>query len=253
MEVESIIDFFSEYSRFRDSNPLPLPEKVKNKYIRSFMNTTETATTSDFRKWLRENYSKTIVVSEDEVPYPPPFSRKRCDVCFSGSDAQTSNYIWEWGVEFKRIQFWGNNGKGNDYGTAKLISPYDRDRSMIHDAKRLALNFKKSKRKVLILYGFESDQNLISSALKRENEKEIKNKINVSFIKNLQKLLNAEDKKELKLAPLCQIFEATMKILHPNITIIPSGNLQIGEFTGHPTGGNLAVKAYEICLTGDHA
>jgi len=71
---------------------------------------------------------------ETEVPYPG-LPRARCDLLFStsGWTRQTP----EWAIELKRIQFVGDNGKNNDFNVQKMLSPYLKDRSLIHDIERM--------------------------------------------------------------------------------------------------------------------
>ena len=65
----------------------------------------------------------------------PDVPRAKCDHVFS-SDLAASDEP-EWGIEVKKIEFVGNNGKANDYGVGKMLSPYLKDRGLLHDAARL--------------------------------------------------------------------------------------------------------------------
>jgi hypothetical protein len=76
--------------------------------------------------------------------------RGKCDLIIKNSDSEDI----EWAIEIKRIQFVGDNGKGNDFALPKTLSPYLKDRSMIHDVYKLRDGFD-SDRKAVIAYGFE--------------------------------------------------------------------------------------------------
>ena len=58
-----------------------------------------------------------------ELRYPTWHGRGNCDVAVID---QAENAIWA--IEVKRIQFVGDNGKNNDFGLAKVLSPYNKDR-----------------------------------------------------------------------------------------------------------------------------
>lgn len=62
----------------------------------------------------------------------------------------------EWGIEVKRLQFVGDNGKNGDHEVAKVLSPYLKDRGMLHDALRLR-EYGFSRRIAVVGYGFDYD------------------------------------------------------------------------------------------------
>lgn len=64
----------------------------------------------------------------------PSVARTKCDHTFSTEEGDDKE---EWGIEVKKIEFIGNNGKNNDYGVGKMLSPYLKDRGLLHDAVRL--------------------------------------------------------------------------------------------------------------------
>ena len=86
-----------------------------------------------------------------EVPYPN-ISRAKCDLTLSTNGLPIGTP--EWAIEVKHIALVGNNGKNNDYGVAKILSPYLKDRSLIHDIERLK-KFGAGKRKAVIGYCFD--------------------------------------------------------------------------------------------------
>lgn len=85
------------------------------------------------------------------VPYPN-IARARCDHVFSTIAGQQP----EWAIEQKFISFVGDNGVNNDYGVGKLLSPYLKDRGVLHDAARLrGSSF--TDRVAVVLYCFNYD------------------------------------------------------------------------------------------------
>lgn len=96
-----------------------------------------------------------------EVPYPTLNATTKIDHVFS-----TDSLVFEgleWGIEVKRLQFAGNNGGQNDYQVAKVLSPYLKDRGLLHDALRLqAHGF--TRRIAVIGYGFDYDLDSLAHA-----------------------------------------------------------------------------------------
>jgi hypothetical protein len=98
-----------------------------------------------------------------EVPYPR-LARARCDLVFSSSAWSGSQP--EWAVELKRIQFVGDNGKNNDFNVQKMLSPYLKDRSLIHDIHRMREHPLASKHAV-VAYCFSYNFNTCDEAQRR--------------------------------------------------------------------------------------
>ena len=73
-----------------------------------------------------------------EVSYP--VGRGKCDLvlCGSGFKPEFGLAAYEWAIENKYVRFIGDNGKNNDYGVTKVVSPYRKDRSSVLDAERQA-------------------------------------------------------------------------------------------------------------------
>lgn len=93
-------------------------------------------------------------VHQTRVRYPGLPATAKCDhvlttdgVGFEGD---------EWGLEVKRLQVVGDNGKRNDYATTKVLSPYLKDRGMLHDAARLR-EYGFTRRIAVVAYSFDYD------------------------------------------------------------------------------------------------
>lgn len=70
------------------------------------------------------------IVSETPYPHSP---RDRCDIVVR--EINSGKPVWA--IEVKHIALVGDNGKNNDYGVTKMLSPYLKDRSLRHDVIRL--------------------------------------------------------------------------------------------------------------------
>lgn len=116
--------------------------------------------------WWDKTFPEDFQNKSDYVlHYPYDTLKGHCDVVFNTNNSKrTENY--EWAIEYKYIGLVGNNGKNNDYGLAKALSPYLKDRSLIHDVERLRES-KFAQEKAVILYGFEYDFNTCAIAEKK--------------------------------------------------------------------------------------
>lgn len=101
------------------------------------------------------------------VPYPNLPNKAACDHVFSTIPGDTP----EWGVEAKFVSFVGNNGKGNDHGVGKILSPYLRDRGVLHDVARLRESTF-TRRAAVMLYAFNYDSETCDEAERRHGASE---------------------------------------------------------------------------------
>lgn len=149
-----------------------------------------------------------------EVSYP--VGRGKCDLVLSGKGFKPEFGLaaYEWAIENKYVRFIGDNGKNNDYGVTKVVSPYRKDRSSVLDAERL-LTFNLAEKKAIIMYGFEFDSNSHSLALKwcDENYSAESDKKNRDRVKNMKSILDKADPKthEMSMRDLIPLFEAAAK------------------------------------------
>lgn len=149
-----------------------------------------------------------------EVSYP--VGRGKCDLVLSGKGFKPEFGLaaYEWAIENKYVRFIGDNGKNNDYGVTKVVSPYRKDRSSVLDAERL-LTFNLAEKKAIIMYGFEFDSNSHSLALEwcDENYSAESDKKNRDRVKNMKSILDKADPKthEMSMRDLIPLFEAAAK------------------------------------------
>ena len=143
----------------------------------------------------------------------------------------------EWAIELKKIVFVGDNGKNNDYGPSKFISPFLKDRSLAHDVTKLK-EANISRKKAVIGYGFNYDLPTLSQASQRfpQYSDRINNAIDVCKSAGMPN-------KDLNMDYLLDI--ADFIIQKQNVT----GELMKREFKDawkHPLGGNGIVFGWEI-------
>lgn len=100
---------------------------------------------------------------ETEVDYPTTEvpSTTKLDHVFT-SDGRVGEAP-EWGIELKRLQFVGDNGRNGDHEVAKVLSPYLKDRGMLHDALRLR-EYGFTRRIAIVGYGFDYDSASLARA-----------------------------------------------------------------------------------------
>ena len=142
----------------------------------------------------------------------------------------------EWGIEVKRLQSVGDNGKGNDYATAKVLSPYLKDRGMLHDALRLR-EYGFSRRVAVIGYSFDYDRASMLEALHRHKSEEAK-----SVLNEISKVLK-KNGGSLHTRPLIEFADAIMGLR--GLTSGPRAQRDF-EAWRHPAGGRGVVFGWEI-------
>ena len=125
-------------------------------YLPGVKTLTEVQFVSEFATWWFDTYPNDFnSISKQalalEVPYRD-LRRANCDLvfCTDGSPLHDP----EWAIEFKHISLAGNNGKTNDYGVPKMLSPYLKDRSLMHDILRLKASSPAHK-KAVVGYAFD--------------------------------------------------------------------------------------------------
>jgi hypothetical protein len=132
-----------------------------------------TLTEAQFRDELADwwNVSVPGYFMEREIPYPEN-RRCKCDiglvrkeVWMEDEEIDRHHTELDWAIELKYVRFVGDNGKINDYGLGKVVSPYKGQHSSNLDAMRLSKT-SMGKRKAVIMYGFEFDKLSVSKCRK---------------------------------------------------------------------------------------
>ena len=108
-------------------------------------------------EWWNNNFADIKFLRE--IKYPEN-GRWKCDIGLTSvprnSSIRTDDSL-DWAIELKYIRFIGDNGKVNNFGLGKVVSPYKAEHSSVGDAMRLSQT-RMGQRKAVIMYGFEFDQ-----------------------------------------------------------------------------------------------
>lgn len=188
--------------------------------------------------WWFKTYPDDFKSSSDyalarEVKYPK-LPRAKCDLVLS-SDGSPMDFP-EWAIEVKHISFAGNNGKNNDFNVQKMLSPYLKDRSLIHDIRRLQ-SFPMGQKQAVLGYCFEYSAATIAEALERFSSAS-----DLEVIGNIKKVIHL-NQGPLEIDPVAsfadQVFEG-LNLTNPMVK---------KEFKGawrHPAGGNGTIFAWQI-------
>lgn len=239
MELTDILTRFSEGLSFVDVNTTHVSRNARTgeTYLPGVKTMSERKFVEELVHWWKSTYPtdfNPINSIETEVPYPD-IPRANCDLILS-SDGSTSDNP-EWSIEVKHIALVGNNGKNNDFGVAKILSPYLKDRSLIHDIYRLQ-NSGIGKRRAVIGYCFSYDSKSCATALLRHPRHQ-------DYIENIQEVCSKND-------PDLQQYSVIPMIEFANDIFSERGlvsTLEVHEFTDawrHPCGGNGHIFGWEI-------
>lgn len=155
MELQLILDRFGEGLEAVDQSTsvVGTNQRTGAEYLPGVPSLTERQLCDELVQWWRSAYPfdfEPAGLCHREVPYPN-VPRARCDIVFSSPGHVGSRP--EWAIEVKRIQFVGDNGKNNDFNVQKMLSPYLKDRSLIHDIHRMR-SHPIAKRHAVIGYAF---------------------------------------------------------------------------------------------------
>lgn len=167
MELQQIVQRYAECIEWIDANT----EIQRGDHIRSFKSLTERQAvraiddrwgSDDFEGELRERRGpRGGLRSRVSVGYPG-LRGASCDHAFS----TLPDIDLEWAVEVKNIAMIGGNGGKNDFGVGKVLSPYLKDRSLMHDVARLRYH-ELARRHAVVGYAFEFSEETCEDAQRR--------------------------------------------------------------------------------------
>lgn len=162
----------------------------------------------------------------------PSLARTKCDHVFStrpGNHPQP-----EWAIEAKYISFVGDNGINNDYGVGKILSPYLKDRGVLHDAARLR-EHGFAERVAVMLYSFNYDSESCEEA-------EIRHPESPEVVENIRAVLK-KNGAPLHARPVIELLDAILGLRGYLRGPRAEANFQAWR---HPAGGHGTVYAWEI-------
>lgn len=238
MELDKILDRFSEGLVYVDKESKIINSSRNGiEYLPGLTTIYEPQCAEELMKWWKNTYPNDfddVKNISTNYPYPETPSNK-CDIIFSSDDQNLSNA--EWAIELKKIAFLGDNGKNNDYGPSKLLSPFLKDRSLSHDVIKLKKS-KLARRKAVIGYGFDYTISSLELALSK-------------FPHETQRIANAKrtvksagmpgDK--LEVTPLLEIADFIIEKLEATK---PLQTRKFKDAWHHPLGGNGTIFAWEL-------
>lgn len=239
MEIVDIVKRFSEGLKYVDQNTTH--ESANRRSGEFYLPGVKTLRESQFVKelsewWLAkhpEDFNPDNAIFR-EVPYEN-IPRAKCDLKLSTDGS--AGTVTEWSIEVKHIALVGNNGKNNDFGVAKILSPYLKDRSLIHDIYRMR-EHGMSKKKAVIGYCFTYDRSSCARAKEIHPE-------HLEYIENIEDVCKSNDPVNLQYSVLPMIEFAHDIFLQRGLV----NDLVIEEFSNawrHPCGGNGVIFGWQL-------
>lgn len=175
--------------------------------------------------------------AQPEVSYQDT-AGARCDMVISPISGETQR---SWAIELKKVAFVGDNGKNNDFGPSKVLSPYSIHRSSILDARRLETE-RPAARGAVIMYGFDFDAGVVESAYASCRQLGIPD----SRARELQRTLDRNGG-DYYVDPTFRVFEAVAREFGCRISERASASF--GPLTAHPIYRRGSVAAWEVLGT----
>ncbi len=171
---------------------------------------------------------------EKEVPYPN-LPRARCDLRFSS--VGWKGPLPEWAIELKRIQFVGDNGKNNDHNVQKMLSPYLKDRSLVHDVERMR-QYPLAHHHAVIGYAFSYDLQTCNAARKRHASERTR-------IRNIETVCKTNDPTHGVLSCV-DIIDAANLLLQRRGIVGQHVRAPFSDLWRHPCGGHGQVFGWQV-------
>lgn len=239
MKLEQVLERFAEGLVAVDTTTThsSANQRTGEIYLPGVKTLREPVFVEELINWWRKEYEKDFNpkgASDIEVPYPD-VARAKCDLIFSTDGSSLENP--EWAIEVKHIALVGNNGKNNDYGVPKILSPYLKDRSLIHDIKRMQ-EHKIGKKQAVIGYCFEYSFETCDEALKYHSKYE-------EYIDNVRSVckINGAPNGQLSVIPMA---EFANEIFVSKNLVKPMVMRKFKNAWRHPCGGSGHIFGWEI-------
>ena len=239
MDLSHIVNRFSEGLVYVDEHTQTITTNPRTKvdYLKGVKTMREVSTVKEVLDWWKQKYPKDfndLGNVKNSFPYPNT-KKAACDIVFS-SDGQTLKNP-EWAIEVKHIALVGNNGKNNDYGVPKILSPYLKDRSLIHDIQRMQ-QYPIGKKQAVIGYCFEYSFETCEEAKSRHSQYE-------EYINNVRLVCknNGAPNGELSVLPMA---EFANEIFVSKSLVKPMAIREFKNAWRHPCGGSGHIFGWEI-------
>ncbi len=234
MELQHIVDRYAEAIQVIDADPIFVAKPRKNlTYPSSMKAMTEPEVVRHVdAAWATHHPGEFLDpdVKRTGVAYPT-LSRTNCDHVFTTDSLQS---LPEWALEVKHPALIGSNGKRNDFTTAKMLSPFLKDRSLLHDVARLRA-YPLARRHAVVGYAFIYDQASCDEAAKRHP-------METSVIDEIRSVCDLNGG-ALDIRPLLDFAEAIIGMR--GMLAAPRSQAHF-EAWGHPAGGRGVVFGFEV-------
>jgi hypothetical protein len=143
----------------------------------------------------------------------------------------------EWAIELKKPVLIGDNGKNNDYSIGKMLSPFLKDRSLIHDIERLGREPIARKKAVLGFMFTYSFQTCEMANQMHPGE--------VDRVNEIRKVCRLNDTVNGELNP-ADLVRAADVLLQTQGLVEPLLTMPFSGLWRHPCGGDGIVFAWEV-------
>lgn len=238
LELQAILNRFSDGLIYVDEHTETISlDKKKQPYLKGVKTMREVSVVKEIVEWWKSKYPNDFTSLADVRDFfPYPASKKDfCDLVFSSDGESIDNA--EWAIEVKHISFLGDNGKNNDYNVQKVLSPYLKDRSLIHDIHKLRKN-PVARKQAVIGYCFNYDFSTCDEALRLHPEQKIR-------IKQMRAVCKKNNDKTGELN-IKDVVDFANQIFTTNNL---ARNLVQKDFTNawrHPCGGGGTIFGWEV-------
>lgn len=242
MDLEAVVGRYAEALTSLDSSlsaaDVGVNAKTKQPYLPGVRALSENKAVAMVDEWWSTNHPAdflNLAAERLDIPYPGlerQAHKTGCDHVFTTVSGGTASP--EWAIEWKRIQLVGDNGKKNDYGVGKILSPYLKDRSLYHDVRRLR-HYGLARRHAVVVYGFNySEDSLRKAEEKHEGAKVVLKNLRDSCVANGGSLLMDD---------LMDFAENIFRVKD----LVTGARVKRG-FDGwrHPAGGQGVLFAWEV-------
>jgi hypothetical protein len=235
VELQQIAERYAEAIAHADARVANVRVNTRTgaPYLPGFKSLDESSAMGVIDKVWEELHPGERHVHRTGVPYPG-LRRTACDHVLStdslGHEAD------EWGIEVKRLQLVGDNGKANDYAPGKTLSPYLKDRGILHDAARLR-EYGFTRRVAVIGYSFDYDSTTLAEAERRHDSSQAR-----VVIAEVRRVIERNGG-HLRTRPLIEFAEAILALR--GFTTGPRAQAEF-EAWCHPAGGRGVVFGWEV-------
>ena len=205
-------------------------------YLSGLKTMTELEVTAGLKDWWETEHPEDLgrrLILGDQEAYPGSEGAERCDLVFR--EIATGRPIWA--IELKHIALVGDNGKTNDYGVAKMLSPYLKDRSLLHDALRLSSSGFGCEGAVIV-YSFSYSEDSVRQARVRHPAEQQR-------IDNLDSVRRRADPSgEYSIDPMLELAD---HMLRRRGLVTAQARAGFSAW-GHPLGGEGVVAGWAIAM-----